>query len=232
MTLNLIVFVKCFYYYCSCPVSTYLVVVALLSTKCEFSMSLCLVSAVASLSYHFSTSMNWVLFQSQCYCQFGVGLPFHVTEYISSFPLMLAWQQQTQQACSRCNSFMETRVVSVHNSKAPQKWSKSLKRVICFPITPVATRCHTPTGSCSADASPKKPKHTNNGECCIAILLLNVNGFVNLHQHSNTANPMCSCLATISKMAVLTFRPAMFWCQYLRTTFPGSDLGLRVSKDK
>ena len=34
-----------------------------------------------------------------------------------------------------------------------------------------------------------------------------------------------------SPQAVLTSRPAMFWC-YLKTTFPGSGPVLRLSKEK
>ncbi len=114
---------------------------------------------------------------------------------------------------------------------------------------------HTPAmprtdRSAQCRSIPNKPKQTiNNGGRCVAI---DIHDFANLNRYPNTANPTCSCLNVISNMAVQSFcrrvghgnprpqpltqavlpsSPAMFWC-YLRTTFPGSELVLWVSKDK
>ncbi len=141
------------------------------------------------------------------------------------------------------------------HTKAPRERSKCIKNRL------LSSRSHSTPMPCTEWSAqrrsiPNKPKQTiNDGGCCIAI---DVHGFANLHRHPNTANPTCSCLAAISNMAVQSFchlvghgnsapsapsppqpltqavlppSPAMFWC-YLRTTFPGSELVLWLSKNK
>ncbi len=98
----------------------------------------------ASLSLPLSTSRNQVLVQSQCYCQFLVGLtgePFknrllfhwlesqyrartYVTEYVSCF-VSLERLRQTQQTCSRC--IAPRRSIGTQHTKAPRERSKSIK---------------------------------------------------------------------------------------------------------
>ncbi len=93
------------------------------------------------------------------------------------------------------------RSIGTQNTKAPRERSKSIKsrllssrsRSTPMPLTDRSTQRWS---------IPNKPKQTiNNGGRCVAI---DVHGFANLHRHPNT-NPMCSCLAAISNMAVQSF---------------------------
>ncbi len=93
------------------------------------------------------------------------------------------------------------RSIGTQHTKAPREWSKSIKshllssrsRSTPMPRTDRSAQCRS---------IPNKPKTINNGGRCVAI---DVHGFANLHQHPNTVNPTCSCLAAISNMAVQSF---------------------------
>ncbi len=122
----------------------------------------------------------------------------YITEYISSF-VSLARPHQTQQACSRCIGATQTDR-SAHNT--PRERSKSIKSHL-LSSCPRSTPLPRTERSAQCRSIPNKPKQTiNNGGRCVAI---DVHGFANLHQHPNTANATCSCLAAISNMAVQSF---------------------------
>ncbi len=91
---------------------------------------------------------------------------------------------------------------TTQHTKAPRERSKSIKSRLLSSLSH-STLMPPTKRSVQCRSTPNKPKQTiNNSGCCVAI---GFHGFESLHQHPNTANPTCSCLAAISNMAVQSF---------------------------